>query len=95
LESSNFISQSVQTDADGAFRFNQLEAGPYTILVEGEMNLKLPLNKWRSIEKRATAAELSCADISEVETRLCRSCGRHRCLPQRSEAEKAGNKKKP
>ena len=35
LESSNFISQSVQTDADGAFRFNQLEAGPYTIFVEG------------------------------------------------------------
>lgn len=35
LDSSNFISQVVQTDADGAFRFNQLEAGPYTITVEG------------------------------------------------------------
>jgi tetratricopeptide (TPR) repeat protein len=35
LDSSNFISQTVQTDDDGGFRFNQLEAGPYTITVEG------------------------------------------------------------
>src|SRR5215204_3373134 len=35
LDSSNFISQSAQTDDDGVFRFNQLEAGPYTITVEG------------------------------------------------------------
>ncbi|HEY6805143.1 MAG TPA: tetratricopeptide repeat protein [Pyrinomonadaceae bacterium] len=35
LDSANFVSQSVQTDDDGAFRFNQLEAGPYTITVDG------------------------------------------------------------
>jgi len=35
LDSANFISQSLQTDEDGAFRFNRLEAGPYTITVEG------------------------------------------------------------
>ena len=35
LDSSNFISLSAQTDDDGAFRFNRLEAGPYTITVDG------------------------------------------------------------
>jgi len=34
LDSANFISQSVQTDDDGTFRFNHLEADPYTITVE-------------------------------------------------------------
>jgi tetratricopeptide (TPR) repeat protein len=35
LDSPNFVSQSVQTDDDGGFRFNQLEAGSYTISVDG------------------------------------------------------------
>ena len=35
LEGSGFISQSSQTDEDGAFRFNQLPPGPYTITVDG------------------------------------------------------------
>ena len=35
LESVNFYNQSAQTDEDGAFRFNGLEAGSYTVTVEG------------------------------------------------------------
>lgn len=35
LDSSNFINQTTQTDEDGGFRFTHLEAGPYTITVDG------------------------------------------------------------
>jgi tetratricopeptide (TPR) repeat protein len=34
LESTNFLGSTVQADEDGAFRFNGLEAGPYTITVD-------------------------------------------------------------
>ncbi len=35
LESVNFSSQTAQTDVDGTFRFNGLEAGSYTVVIEG------------------------------------------------------------
>jgi tetratricopeptide (TPR) repeat protein len=35
LDGSGFTSQSSQTDEDGVFHFNQLQAGPYTITVDG------------------------------------------------------------
>src|SRR5215471_3120901 len=34
LESINFVSQSTQTDEDGVFHFNGLEAGSYTVTVD-------------------------------------------------------------
>lgn len=53
LDSSNFISQTVQTDDDGAFRFNQLEAGPYTITVEGGNDFETALENV-SIDREAS-----------------------------------------
>jgi len=53
LESSNFISQSVQTDTDGGFRFNHLEAGPYSIFIEGGVEFENAVEQV-SIEREAS-----------------------------------------
>ncbi len=51
---SNLVSQSVQTDSDGAFRFNQLEAGPYTITVEGDSQFETAVENV-SIEREVSS----------------------------------------